>query len=56
MLAKAAPLINVWVLGFPIQALMSFVFVAIGIKVLPGYLDNLVSRALQDGAALLGSR
>ena len=56
MLAKSAPLINVWILGFPIQALMSFVFVAIGIKVLPGYLDNLVSRAVSDGAALLGGR
>jgi flagellar biosynthesis protein FliR len=56
MLAKAAPMMNVWILGFPIQALMSFVFVAIGIKVLPGYLDNLVARALQDGAALLGGR
>lgn len=54
MLAKAAPMINVWILGFPIQALLSFVFVAIGIRVLPGYLDNLVSRALQDGAALFG--
>jgi len=56
MLAKAAPMINVWILGFPVQATLSFVFVAIGIRVLPGYLDNLVSRALQDGAALLGAR
>ena len=54
MLAKAAPLINVWVLGFPIQALMSLVFVAIGIRVLPGYVSNLVSRALQDTGVLLG--
>jgi flagellar biosynthetic protein FliR len=54
MLSKAAPQMNVWILGFPIQALMSLVFVAIGIKVLPGYLDNLVSRALQDTGALLG--
>jgi len=56
MLAKAAPQMNVWILGFPIQALMSFLFVAIGIKVLPGYLGNLVSRALQDAGALLGGR
>jgi len=56
MLAKTAPLINVWILGFPIQALMSFVFVAIGIRVLPGYLGNLVTRAIQDTAALLGGR
>lgn len=56
MLSKAAPQVNVWILGFPIQALMSLLFVAIGIKVLPGYLGNLVSRALQDTGALLGRR
>jgi len=56
MLSKAAPQINVWILGFPVQALMSIVFVAIGIKVLPGYLGNLVSRAAQDTGALFGGR
>jgi flagellar biosynthesis protein FliR len=54
MLAKSAPQMNVWILGFPIQALMSLLFVAIGIKVLPGYVDNLVARAVQDGTALFG--
>jgi flagellar biosynthetic protein FliR len=54
MLSKAAPQMNVWILGFPIQALMSLIFVAIGIKVLPGYVNNLVGRALQDTGALLG--
>ncbi|MGH9016534.1 MAG: flagellar biosynthetic protein FliR [Acidimicrobiales bacterium] len=53
-LSKAAPQMNVWILGFPIQALMSLLFVAIGIRVLPGYVANLVSRALQDTGALLG--
>jgi flagellar biosynthesis protein FliR len=53
MLSKAAPQINVWILGFPIQALLSLVFVAIGIKVLPGYVNNLVSRSLQDTGVLL---
>jgi flagellar biosynthetic protein FliR len=53
MLAKSAPQINVWILGFPIQALLSLLFVAVGIKVLPGYLDNLVARALQDTGVLL---
>jgi len=54
MLSKAAPQMNVWILGFPIQAMMSLLFVAVGIKVLPGYLDNLVARAMQDTGALLG--
>jgi len=56
MLAKAAPQMNVWILGFPIQAIMSFVFVAIGIRVLPGYLANLISRAMQDAGSLIGGR
>ena len=54
MLAKSAPQINVWILGFPIQAMLSLLFVAVGIKVLPGYLNNLVGRAIQDSAYLLG--
>ena len=54
MLAKSAPQINVWILGFPVQALLSLLFVAVGIKVLPGYLNNLVARALQDTGVLLG--
>ncbi len=54
MLAKSAPQINVWILGFPIQALLSLLFVAVGIKVLPGYLGNLVTRAIQDTGVLLG--
>jgi flagellar biosynthesis protein FliR len=54
MLSKAAPQMNVWILGFPIQALLSLIFVAVGIKVLPGYVANLVSRSLQDTGALLG--
>ncbi|HVC69114.1 MAG TPA: flagellar biosynthetic protein FliR [Acidimicrobiales bacterium] len=54
MLSKAAPQVNVWILGFPIQGLMSLLFVAIGIRVLPGYVDNLVLRAIQDTGALVG--
>jgi flagellar biosynthetic protein FliR len=53
MLSKAAPQINVWILGFPIQALLSLIFVAIGIKVLPGYVNSLVSRSIQDTGVLL---
>lgn len=54
MLAKAAPQMNVWILGFPLQALMSLVFVAVGVRVLGPYVANLVSRSLQDMGALLG--
>lgn len=53
LLSKAAPQLNVFALSFPIQATLSLVFVAIGIRVLPGYLDNIVSRAAQDMTALM---
>ncbi len=55
LLAKAAPQMNVWLLGFPLQVLLSLVLVAVGITVLPGYLSNIVGRALQDMGALLGA-
>ncbi len=48
LLAKAAPQLNVWILGFPIQAMMSLAFVAIGIRVLPGYLASILDRISQD--------
>ena len=53
LLSKAAPQLNVWVLGFPVQALMSLMFVAVGVRVLPGYLGNLIGRVGQDMAALV---
>src|SRR5579885_2299729 len=52
-LAKVAPQVNVWFLGFPIQALLSLALMAVAIRVLPTYLDRLVTQALQNGAALL---
>jgi flagellar biosynthesis protein FliR len=54
LLAKAAPQVNVWVLGFPIQAMLSLIFVAIAIKVLPTSVANLLDRALQDMGQVLG--
>jgi flagellar biosynthetic protein FliR len=54
LLARAAPQVNVWVLGFPIQAMLSLIFAAIAIKVLPGSVGNLVSRALQDMHQITG--
>lgn len=53
LLSKAAPQLNVWVLGFPIQAMMSLLFVAVGVRVLPGYLGNLIGRIGQDMTALV---
>jgi flagellar biosynthetic protein FliR len=56
LLAKAAPQLNVWLLGFPLQALVSLLFVAVGIRVLPGYLANLLGRIGQDWTALVNAR
>lgn len=53
VLAKAAPQVNVWFLGFPLQVMISLVLVVLGIRVLPPYLDHVVGRALQDFSSLL---
>jgi flagellar biosynthetic protein FliR len=53
MLSKAAPQMNVYWLGFPLQAMLSLVLAAVAIKILPGYLDNIVSRILSDMSTLI---
>lgn len=53
LLSKAAPQMNVWLLGFPIQVLLSLLFVAIGLQVLPGYLANILGRIGTDMALLV---
>jgi flagellar biosynthesis protein FliR len=55
LLARAAPQVNVWVLGFPIQAMLSLIFASVAIKVLPGSVANLLDRALQDMHQITGS-
>ncbi len=54
LLAKAAPQLNAWWLGMPLQILLALVMSAFAIRVVPGYLTQLVDRALQDGHLLLG--
>lgn len=51
--AKAAPQLNAWWLGLPLQVALALVLSAVAIRVVPGYLSDLVSRALQDTRALL---
>ncbi len=53
LLSRAAPQLNVWALGMPIQVILSLVFVAIGIRVLPGYMGNILSRVAQDMTAIM---
>jgi len=54
MLAKAAPQMNVWLLSFPLQVLLTLGLVAVAVQTLPGTLDQLVQRVLQSTGALLG--
>jgi flagellar biosynthetic protein FliR len=55
MLTKAAPTMNVWILGMPIQIFLAISLVAIGISTLPGYVGEMLSRALGDTASLFGA-
>jgi flagellar biosynthetic protein FliR len=54
LLTKAAPQVNVWVLGMPLQIFLVLGLVAVGVSVLPVDIARLLSRALGDGAALFG--
>ena len=54
LVAKAAPQLNAWWLGLPVQILLSLLLSAVAIRVLPAYMSNLVDRVLQDTRLLLG--
>jgi len=56
LLAKAAPQVNVWLLGMPLQVFLSLILVALGLSVVPDMLNNLVTRAVGDAAGILGAR
>ncbi|HMD45941.1 MAG TPA: flagellar biosynthetic protein FliR [Acidimicrobiales bacterium] len=53
LLAKSAPQVNVWLLGFPLQIFLVLVLVAVGISVLPDYVTRLLTRAVADGLSVL---
>ncbi len=54
LLSKAAPQVNVWILGFPLQVFLVLVLVAVAISAIPGFLTNLLTRGLGDGARMFG--
>jgi len=56
MLTKAAPQMNVWILGMPLQIFLALVLVAIGIGVLPNYVTAMLTRAIGDTAQLFVGR
>lgn len=53
LVAKVAPQLNAWWLGMPVQVAMSLLLSALAIRVVPAYVSDLVSRAVQDTRALL---
>jgi flagellar biosynthetic protein FliR len=53
LLTKAAPQVNVWLLGMPLQIFLSLLLVAIGIAAVPGSLSSLVTRAVNDALGIL---
>lgn len=56
MLTKAAPQLNVWLLGMPLQIFLALILVGLGIAVVPGSLSSLVTRALHDATGFLSGR
>ena len=56
LLSKAAPQMNVWVLGMPIQIFLALTLVAVGITVLPNDLGNIVGRIASDTSSMFGGR
>ncbi len=53
LLAKAAPQMNVFLLGFPLQVLATILMVALAIQVLPSAVDRIVERILVDFGDLI---
>ena len=53
LLTKAAPQVNVWILGMPLQVFLAMILVGLGIAVVPEFLGNLITRALGDASAIL---
>ncbi len=48
LVSRAAPQINVWLLGMPLQIFVALAMVAIGISTVPGWTSALLVRATND--------
>ncbi len=54
LVAKAAPQSNVFLLGFPFQIALALISVALGLRVLPPYVFNIVGNTISDGVKFMG--
>ena len=55
LVAKAAPQVNAWFLGLPVQVMLSLGLAAIGVKFIPFYLNHALERMFSDFRYILGS-
>ena len=49
LLARAAPQMNVFILGFPLKILLTLGLVGLVLPALPGVVDNVVNRSVRSG-------
>jgi flagellar biosynthetic protein FliR len=52
LLGKAAPQLNILVIGFAAKSFIAFVLVGTTVALLPGHVGSLISRAVEDGLRL----
>jgi flagellar biosynthetic protein FliR len=53
LLARAAPQMNVFILGFPLKILLTLGLVGLVLPILPGAVDSLVRRAVRSGNVIV---
>jgi flagellar biosynthetic protein FliR len=55
LLSKAAPQMNVFMLGFPIKILLSLVLIGLTLPLMPNVVENVVRTAVRSGTAAMAA-
>jgi flagellar biosynthesis protein FliR len=55
LLARAAPQMNVFVVGMPFKILVTLTLAGLAVPLLPGAIENLVTQIVRDGFGLMGA-
>ena len=53
LLSRAAPQMNVFIMGFPVKILLTLALVGLTLPVLPGAIDSLTTRSVRTGNAVI---